>query len=151
MESISNTCRGICKNITRYKINMFPVLRCNDSLVNLKKTQYTENIKEMQSLVSECLIFFTVFHFTQNKKSSSVVMKVWKNTIFKDLNKSKVRSDVRSILSAWVKLNWNFESESKNKKDNRIDFRSTELCIVYFVVWITAIYTLGFSIFFSLI
>lgn len=102
----------------------------------------------MQSLVSECLIFFTVFHFTQNKKSSSVVIKVWKNTIFKDLNKSRVRSDVRSILSAWVELNWNFESESKNKKDNRIDFRSTELCIVYFVVWITAIYTLGFSIFF---
>lgn len=102
----------------------------------------------MQSLVSECLIFFTVFHFTQNKKSSSVVIKVWKNTLFKDLNKSRVRSDVRSILSAWVKLNWNFESESKNNKDNRIDFRSTEWCIVYFVVWITAIYTLGFSIFF---
>lgn len=102
----------------------------------------------MQSLVSECLIFFTVFHFTQNKKSSSVVIKVWKNTIFKDLNKSRVRSDVRSILSAWVELNWNFESESKNKKDNRIDFRSTELCIVYFVVWITAIYTLGLVFFF---
>lgn len=70
----------------------------------------------MQSLVSECLIFFTVFHFTPNKKSSSVVIKVWKNTIFKDLNKSKVRSDVRSILSAWVKLKWNFESDSKNIK-----------------------------------
>lgn len=102
----------------------------------------------MQSLVSECLIFFTVFHFTSKQKIVLSCYKSMKNTIFKDLNKSRVRSDVRSILSAWVKLNWNFESESKNKKDNRIDFRSTEWCIVYFVVWITAIYTLGFSIFF---
>lgn len=36
IESISNTCRGLCKNITKYKMNMYPVLRCNDSSINMK-------------------------------------------------------------------------------------------------------------------
>lgn len=80
-----------------------------------------------------------------------VVIKVWKNIIFKDLNKLRVWSDVRLIFLVWVELNWNFEFESKNKKDNWIDFRSMELCIVYFVVWIIVIYIFGFSIFFLLI